>query len=89
MTTLAPRPDPLTLELATAIRWARVRHSSMREFANSLRVAMGWSSLSHASIYAWEAGTTRIPAAALVASARLTGLSVDELLARSGTSARG
>ena len=61
----------------------------MREFADALRIAMGWSSLSHASIYAWEAGTTRIPAAALVAAARLTSLSVDELLKRSGASARG
>ena len=55
----------------------------MRDFANELRRGMGWKSLSHASIYAWEAGTTRIPAAALVAAARMLDLGVDELLQRS------
>lgn len=65
------------------MHWSRMRHASMRDFATQLRRGMGWKSLSHASIYAWEAGTTRIPAAALVAAARMDGIGVDELLARS------
>ena len=83
MAELSTVPDPLALELASAMRWARLRRRSMRAFANELRQGMGWKSLSHASIYAWEAGTTRIPAAALVAAARMEGLGVDELLQRS------
>lgn len=68
------------------MRWARLRHASMSDFANALRRGMGWKSPSHASIYAWEADTTRIPAAALVAATRMGGLSVDELLERSRAS---
>lgn len=67
--------------VARALKLARKRYGTMREFANDLRREIGWSSLSMAAVYAWEAGTTRIPAVALVAAANMSRLSIDALLA--------
>lgn len=63
---------------------ARKRYGTMRRFTTDLRAAIGWTSLSMAAVYAWEAGTTRVPAVALLAAAELSATGVDELLAAAG-----
>jgi hypothetical protein len=68
------------LQVARAMKVARKRYGTMRSFTTELRRAIGWPSLSMAAVYAWEAGSTRIPAVALVAAAELTGIGVDTLL---------
>ncbi len=74
-------PDQRRLLVARAMKLARKRYGTMRRFTNELREAIGWRSLSMAAVYAWEAGSTRIPAVALVAAAELAQVSVDDLLA--------
>lgn len=68
------------LVVARAMKVARKRYGTMRRFTADLRSAIGWPSLSMAAVYAWEAGTTRVPAVALVAAAELAGASLDGLL---------
>ncbi len=63
------------------MKLARKRYGTMRRFTSDMRAAIGWASLSMAAVYAWEAGTTRVPAVALVAASELSGLSLDALLA--------
>lgn len=70
--------------VAAAVKLARKRYGTMRRFTTDLRAAIGWPSLSMAAVYAWEAGTTRVPAVALVAAAELAGTSLDALLAAAG-----
>ena len=62
------------------MKLARKRYGTMRKFAADLREAMGWATLSVAAVYAWEAGSTRIPAVALLAASNLADVSVDQLL---------
>ncbi len=62
------------------MKLARKRYGTMRRFATDLRQAMGWPTLSVAAVYAWEAGSTRIPAVALLAASNLADVSVDQLL---------
>jgi hypothetical protein len=67
--------------VARALKLARKRYGTMRRFTTDLRAAIGWRTLSMAAVYAWEAGSTRIPAVALVAAADLAEVSLDSLLA--------
>jgi len=78
----APGDDPraLHLQVARAMKLARKRYGTMRKFATDLRLAMGWPTLSVAAVYAWEAGSTRIPAVALLAASQLADVSIDELI---------
>ena len=69
------------------MKFARKRYGTMRQFAEDLRVAIGWSTLSMAAVYAWESGATRVPAVALVAAAELAGLPLDALLETADRSA--
>jgi hypothetical protein len=62
------------------MKLARKRYGTMRKFAADLRAAMGWPTLSVAAVYAWEAGSTRIPAVAVLAAAGLADVSLDELM---------
>ena len=62
------------------MKLARKRYGTMRLFTDHLCEAIGWPSLSVAAVYAWEAGTTRIPAVALVAAAELARVPTDHLL---------
>jgi len=62
------------------MKLARKRYGTMRKFATDLRLAMGWPTLSVAAVYAWEAGSTRIPAVALLAASQLADVSIDELI---------
>ena len=73
-------PRALHAQVARAMKLARKRYGTMRKFATDLRVAMGWPTLSVAAVYAWEAGSTRIPAVALLAASRLADVSIDELI---------
>jgi len=73
-------PRALDIQVARAMKLARKRYGTMRKFAADLRVAMGWPTLSVAAVYAWEAGSTRIPAVALCAAAQLADVSLDGLL---------
>ena len=66
--------------VARALKLARKRYGTMGRFTTDLRSAIGWRSLSTAAVYAWEAGSTRIPAVALVAAAELAQVPVDALL---------
>jgi hypothetical protein len=54
----------------------------MKVFVNEVRIAVGWSSLSRRAVYRWECGEARVPAVALIAAARVSETSVDELLGR-------
>jgi hypothetical protein len=69
-------------EAAMAIAVARRLRPPMKVFAAEVRREMGWKSLSMRAVYGWERGEARVPAAALLAAARVTGQSVDDLLDR-------
>ena len=73
-------PRALDLQVARAMKLARKRYGTMRKFAADLRAAMGWPTVSVAAVYAWEAGSTRIPAVAVLAAARLADVSLDTLM---------
>src|ERR1700693_4882751 len=66
--------------LAMAI--ARRLCPPMKVFANDVRLAMGLTSLSRRAVYAWERGEARVPATALLAAAKVSDRSIEELLAR-------
>jgi hypothetical protein len=70
------------LEAAMAIAIARRLRPPMKVFAREVRMELGWRSLSERAVYSWERGEARVPAVALLAAARVTALSVDDLLAR-------
>jgi hypothetical protein len=70
------------LEAAMAIAIARRLCPPMKVFANEVRRELGWASLSRRAVYSWERGEARVPAAALIAAARVTETTVDDLLAR-------
>jgi hypothetical protein len=72
----------LDWEAATAIAIARRLHPPMKTFALAVRIELGWKSLSARAVYSWERGEARVPAIALLAAARVTSISVDELVAR-------
>ena len=78
----APGGGPRVLDgqVARAMKLARKRYGTMRKFAADLRAAMGWPTLSVAAVYAWEAGSTRIPAVAVLAAANLADVSLDALM---------
>lgn len=69
------------------MKLARKRYGTMRKFAADLRQAMGWPTLSVAAVYAWEAGSTRIPAVALLAASQLADVSIDQLIRAAATGA--
>ncbi len=69
-------------EAAMAIAIARRMRPPMKVFANAVRLELGWKSLSRRAVYSWERGEARVPAAALIAAARVSETSVDQLLAR-------
>jgi hypothetical protein len=69
-------------EAAMAIAVARRLRPPMKVFAAEVRRELGWRSLSMRAVYAWERGEARVPAAALLAAARVSGQSVDDLLQR-------
>ncbi|HEX6350607.1 MAG TPA: hypothetical protein VF160_14615 [Candidatus Dormibacteraeota bacterium] len=80
-------PRALHLQVARAMKLARKRYGTMRRFASDLRQAMGWQTLSVAAVYAWEAGSTRIPAVALLAASQLADVSIDQLIRAAATGA--
>jgi hypothetical protein len=67
-------------EVATAIAIARRRCPPMKLFAYALRRELGLKSLSTRAVYAWERGEARVPAVALIAAAKISSSTVDELL---------
>jgi hypothetical protein len=73
---------PLEWEAAAAIAVARRLRPPMKVFARAVRIELGWSSLSVRAVYSWERGEARVPAVALLAAARVTSTSVDDLLHR-------
>jgi hypothetical protein len=72
-------------EAAMAIAVARRLRPPMKVFAYEVRRELGWATLSLRAIYSWERGEARVPAVALIAAARVTGVSVDGLLAKART----
>ena len=68
-----------------AIAVARRMRPPMKVFAGEVRRELGWTTLSRRAIYSWERGEARVPAVALLAAARVSHISVDELLARART----
>ncbi len=76
---------PVDYEAATAIAIARRLRPPMKRFAREVRRELGWASLSARAVYSWERREARVPAVALLAAARVTSTSVDELLARART----
>jgi hypothetical protein len=72
-------------EAAMAIAVARRLRPPMKLFAYQIKRELGWPSLSERAIYSWERGEARVPAVALIAAARVSATSVDELLARART----
>jgi hypothetical protein len=68
-------------EVATAIAIARRLRPPMKLFAYELRRELGLKSLSRQAVYAWERGDACVPAAALVAAAKVSATSIDQLLA--------
>jgi len=68
------------LEAAMAIAVARRLRPPMKVFALEMRTELGWGSLSRQAVYSWERGESRVPASALLAAAKVTCSSVDELL---------
>ncbi len=54
----------------------------MKVFVRDLRRHLGYRALSRQAVYNWERGVTPVPAAVLVAAARVVGLSVEQLLDR-------
>jgi hypothetical protein len=68
-------------EVAMAIAIARRLRPPMKVFAREMRREMGWDSLSRRAVYSWENGDARVPAVALLAAAKVSARSVDELLA--------
>ena len=68
-----------------AIAVARRMRPPMKMFAIEIRRELGWQSLSERAIYCWERGEARVPAVALIAAARVSATTVDELLARART----
>jgi hypothetical protein len=66
-------------EVRGAIRAARLKAPPTKYFAYLLAQELGWTSLSRQTIYGWESGN-RIPAVVLVAAARVTGFTVDQLM---------
>lgn len=79
--TLVDRPV-IDREVATAIGIARRLRPPMKLFAYELRRELGMKSLSRRAVYAWERGEARVPAAALVAAAKISSSTVDQLLDR-------
>jgi transcriptional regulator with XRE-family HTH domain len=76
-----PAADPeLAAAAARAMELARRLRPPMKRFAYELRLSLGRPSLSRQAIYEWERERSRVPAEALIAAARLLGISVDELL---------
>ncbi|OLC26952.1 MAG: hypothetical protein AUG06_09470 [Actinobacteria bacterium 13_1_20CM_2_65_11] len=82
MGTLSRAPAALDHDVALAIGIARRLRPPMKVFAYEVRRELGWKSLSRRAIYAWERGESRVPASALLAAAKVSDQSVDELLTR-------
>ena len=81
-TILNMEPAPVAHEVAMAIAVARRLRPPMKVFAHEVRRELGRRSLSARAIYAWERGEARVPAEALLAAARVSSTTVDQLLAR-------
>lgn len=67
-------------ETAAAVRAARLKHPTVRAFADRLVAELHWVSLSRQAIYDWESGQVSVPSVVLLASAAVSGLTVDRLL---------
>jgi hypothetical protein len=79
----SPRLTIGDLAAASAVEYARRLRPPMKLFAYELRRSLGLPSLSRQTLYEWESARARVPASVLIAAARLSGVSVDELLRRS------
>ena len=77
-----PGPPPVAAEAAMAMAVARRLRPPMKVFAREVQRELGRHSLSPRAIYAWERGEARVPADALLAAARVSSTSVDQLLAK-------
>jgi hypothetical protein len=75
-------PASVAYEAAMAMAVARRLRPPMKVFAREVRRELGRPSLSARAIYAWERGEARVPAEALLAAARVSSTTVDQLLAR-------
>jgi hypothetical protein len=75
-------PASVAFEAAMAMAVARRLRPPMKVFAREVQRELGRPSLSPRTVYAWERGEARIPAAALLAASRVTATSLDDLLAR-------
>jgi hypothetical protein len=76
------RETQIYREVAMAIAVARRLRPPMKVFANEMRRELGWDSLSRRAVYSWERGEAGVPAAALLAAAKVSDSSVDDLLKR-------
>jgi hypothetical protein len=76
-----PRSKALDGQVAMAMSIARRLRPPMKVFANEVRLEMGLASLSRRAVYAWERGEARVPATALLAAAKVSEKSIEELLA--------
>ncbi len=83
---MEPRELAPSAEVALALEIARRMRPPMVSFVADLRTAVGYPTLSRQAVYAWEKGRVPVPAAVLLAAARVCGTSADGLmdLVRSG-----
>lgn len=63
-----------------AIAIARRLRPPMKVFAWEMRLELGWDSLSRRAVYSWERGESRVPATALLAAAKVSQRTVEQLL---------
>lgn len=75
-------PAHVADEAAMAMAVARRLRPPMKVFAREIRLELGRSTLSPRAIYAWERGEAKVPAEALLAAARVSATTVDQLLAK-------
>ena len=75
-------PAPVAFEAAMAMAVARRLRPPMKVFAREVQRELGRPSLSPRAVYAWERGEARVPAEALLAAARVSSTTVDQLLVR-------
>ncbi len=67
-------------EAAAAIRVARLKHRSVRVFADLLVEELGLPRLSRQAVYDWESGKTAVPSDVFLAAAIVSGVSISDLL---------
>jgi transcriptional regulator with XRE-family HTH domain len=69
---------------AAMLKAARLRRPPVRRFAQELCVALGCETITRQTIYSWESGRCRVPAAVILTAAAVSGTSLDELISLSG-----